>query len=258
MAAIKEFKQIKYDSIPRGVSLVIPYTVLRFDKKKSDPVGDILDFEKNHQYFYGDKIKVEIAENICYFQAKRTFTSKDVFSLKEDNWESIGSYSPYDLSNKVLMFTVKKEQYDAKSYTRDTLPTTYNTEIRDESAVMGIEDSNIFRITIDCDNPTAGEISPLWVNNGNGMKEVFHGMYGADPTLGETFFRIPKRCTFIDPGPYFFDIRVLHKKETYIGDLRENQAFLHVTGNLQIYGTPTNRASIFNPFVYDALQPPTL
>lgn len=158
--------------------------------------------------------------------------------------------TPYDLRNCILMFTVKKEVYDGIATTRDELPTTYNEQIRDESSVIGLGYNDLFRVTIDCDDPTAGEIAPLWVNNGNGMKEVFHGMYGADPTLGEVFFRIPKRCTFVDPGSYNFDIRIMHKEKQQIGALEENRTYLHVFGYLDIYGTPNNRGSVFSPWVH--------
>lgn len=255
MGAIKESKQVKYDAIARGTSANIPYIVLNFNKKIEDPNGDFPSFEKNHNYLQGDIIEVEIAENKCYFKALKDFISKETFTLKGDYWKAIGQYSPYDLSNKILLLTVKKKQFDGKSDERDELPTTYNMAIRDESSLTGITYDNLFRITIDCDNKDEGEISPLWVNNGNGMKEVFHGMYGADPTLGMTTFRIPKRCTFVDPGSYYFDIRIMHKREQKIGNLRENPTFLHVFGFLDIYGTPTNRASAFSPFVYDALNP---
>ena len=249
MAAIKESKQIRYDAIPRGSTYFIPYFVLRQNSDAQDPTGNIKEWEPDKEYNTGDIIHVTLQSYDFYFRATETVPATKIFSLAGNFWEPVGKNAPYDLSGNILLLTAKKESHDGLEETRNKKPTTYWKQLRDVSAENGMDDA-IFRITIDCDNKTAGEIAPLWVNEGAGFIEVFHGMYGADPTLGEATFRIPKKATFVDPGSYYFDIRIMKKQSQQIGYQAENPVYLQAFGYLDIYGTPTNRSTAFNPFIY--------
>lgn len=244
--AIKETRQIRYDALARGTTNFVPYWVVSQNDDVNDPTGNINDWQKETEYKIGDQVKIPFNKDHFYLECIEDHTSLDAINL--DHWKVIGEYIPYNLQGCILMFTVKKKAYDADEYSRTSTPTTYWKQLRDVSSENGMDDS-IFRITIDCDDPTAGEISPLWAREGNGFKEVFHGMYGADPKLGFTTFRIPKGCTFVDPGSYYFDIRIMLKSEQRIGDLLENTTYLQAFGYLDIYGTPNNRATTFNPFL---------
>ena len=249
MGAIKESKQVRYDAIPRGSTYFIPHFVVRQNESIKDPTTGFKDWEPNKEYKPGEVVHIVLQSHDFYFKATETVPAVETFSLAGNFWEPIGKNSPYDLSNSVLMLTAKKESYDGSEKIRTTKPTTYWKQLRDVSAANGMDDS-IFRITIDCDDKTAGEISPLWVNEGAGFIEVFHGMYGADPTLGEAVFRIPKQATFVDPGSYYFDIRIMKKQNQQIGYQAENPTYLLAFGYLDVYGTPTNRGTVFNPFIY--------
>lgn len=246
MAAVKETRQIRYDAIVRGTTNFIPFAVVNQDKDDKNPTGNASKWEANHEYKVGDIITMPFYEDTFYFQVNEDFTSQETFTQKF--LTPIGEYKPYNLNGSILMLTVKKKAYDGDEYIRTSKPTTYWKQLRDVSSENGMDDA-IFRITVDCDDPTAGEITPLWASEGNGFVEVFHGMYGANPELGEMTFRIPKKCTFIDPGSYYFDIRILQKQEQWVGRNSENPTYLLAFGYLDIYGTPNNRATTFNPYI---------
>lgn len=175
------------------------------------------------------------------------------FSLSRQNRRT-GVITPYNLQGSILTLTAKSELFDGdikakqKAYDPEAQPEdleAYKNMLIDKTAAEGLENS-VFRITVDCDDPTSGAIAPLWVSesDGWGEKEVFHGMYGDDPKEGAMIFRIPKTCTFIDPGTYYFDIRIIFKQERTIGDISENPSYLLTYGTFDIYGTPTNRAVV--------------
>lgn len=175
------------------------------------------------------------------------------FNLSRQNRHT-GIITPYNLEGTILMLTVKSDEYDgdlaakAKAYdhsAKEEDKIAYEKMLRDETSAEGMG-NYIFRVTIDCDDPSTGAIAPLWVSksDGWGEKEVFHGMYGDDPKEGSVIFRIPKKCTFVDPGTYNFDIRIIFKQERVIGDISENPAYLLTYGTFDIYGTPNNRATL--------------
>lgn len=184
-------------------------------------------------------------EAIKYDSVARGTSLTVPFYLSRQN-RLTGNITPYNLQGSILFLTVKDKEFDGDSTEKSkTNKDKYREMLRDESSVEGLDDF-VFRVTVDCDNPTQGNIPPAWANGANGTKEVFHGMYGADPKDGMCVFRIPKRMTFVDPGKYYFDIRIMHKAERTIGSLKENPTYILARGSFEIYGTPTNRASNFD------------
>lgn len=193
-------------------------------------------------------------EPIVWDSVPRGNSATMPFNLSRQNRHT-GIITPYNLEGSILMLTVKKDEYDgdsvakAKALDPKAKPETkeaYEKALRDDTAVEGMGDF-VFRITVDCDDPSTGAIAPLWAVDSDldwGAKEVFHGMYGDDPKEGSMIFRIPKKCTFIDPGTYNFDVRIIFKQERVIGDLTENPAYLLTYGTFDIYGTPNNRATL--------------
>lgn len=198
-----------------------------------------------------DRPKLKL-EPIVWDAVPRGNSATLPFSLARQNRKT-GVITPYNLEGSILMLTVKSEMFDGdlkakqKAYdpeAEDDDKALYKAMLQDKTAAEGLEDA-VFRITVDCDDPTTGAIPPLWVSesDGWGEKEVFHGMYGDDPKEGKMIFRIPKTCTFVDPGKYNFDIRIIFKQERTIGDISENPSYLLTYGTFEIYGTPTNRGA---------------
>ena len=186
-----------------------------------------------------------VIEPITYDAVARGTSFTLPFYLSRQN-RLTGNITPYNLQGSILFLTVKDKEFDGDSTEKGkTNKDKYREMLRDETSVEGLDDF-VFRVTVDCDNPTQGNIPPAWANGANGTKEVFHGMYGEDPKDGMCVFRIPKRMTFVDPGKYYFDIRIMHKAERTIGSLKENPTYILARGSFEIYGTPTNRASNFD------------
>lgn len=186
-----------------------------------------------------------VIEPIMYDAVARGTSFTLPFYLSRQN-RLTGNITPYNLQGSILFLTVKDKEFDGDSTEKGkTNKDKYREMLRDETSVEGLDDF-VFRVTVDCDNPTQGNIPPAWANGANGTKEVFHGMYGEDPKDGMCVFRIPKRMTFVDPGKYYFDIRIMHKAERTIGSLKENPTYILARGSFDIYGTPTNRASNFD------------
>ena len=151
-----------------------------------------------------------------------------------------GEYVPFNLEGRAVVMTVKKKQYDGVNpydeLTGDPerdqkLINTWHAQLRDETAGNeGYSDLDkdlipagfnpwdkdyLFRITIDCDDPSEGASGPkderyIWQNN-------FQGMYGMDPADGKVVFRLSKKMTMLKPGDYYFDIRVMEKMHKQIG-----------------------------------------
>lgn len=145
--------------------------------------------------------------------------------------------TPYDLTGKLLVLTVKKNQCDGDS--------TKISELTDESAITSqLSENYDFKITIDCDDPTEGTAGPsddsaVWKNN-------YQGMYGQDPKEGKAIFRLSKKMTFIAPGEYFFDVRIMDKSKTVIGQIVECKDWCPILGTFEIFGTPTNRTAAYD------------
>lgn len=186
-------------------------------------------------------------EPIVWDSVPRGNSATMPFRLTKQNRHS-GLVIPYNLTGAILMLTVKSDLYDGTTtdkHKTDKIEdvVAYNKMLRDDTSVEGLGDF-VFRVTIDCDDMTTGEIAPLWVTSKDwGAKEVFHGMYGEDARNGEVVFRIPKQMTFVDPGTYNFDIRIMFKQERRIGAIQENPAYLLCQGTFDIYGTPNNRST---------------
>ena len=84
-----------------------------------------------------------------------------------------------------------------------------------------------------------GEVRYNWQNN-------YQGMYGMDPAEGKVVFRITKKMTMIKPGIYYFDVRLMEKDSKQIGMIRECRDWAPIFGSLEIQGTPTNRATVYD------------
>lgn len=200
-----------------------------------------------------DRPKVQM-EPIVWDAVPRGNSATMPFRLSKQSRRT-GNIIPYNLQGSVLMLTVKKDLFDgdSKQKAKAMDPQAeiedielYNKQLKDETAIDGMGDM-IFRITVDCDDPTKGATAPLWVTSEDwGAKEVFHGMYGDDPKDGQMVFRIPKKMMFIDPGTYNFDIRILFKQDRTIGELHENPAYLLTYGTFEVYGSPNNRSTYQN------------
>lgn len=155
------------------------------------------------------------------------------FSRKDSN----GNITPYDLTGKLLVLTVKKKEFDGTDGDEE--------ELKDFSAVTSqLSEDYDFKITIDCDDPSEGTQGPqddsaVWKNN-------YQGMYGQDPTEGKAVFRLTKKMTMIQPGDYNFDIRIMDKSRSIIGQVTECKDWCPVLGTLTIQGTPTNRTAAYD------------
>jgi hypothetical protein len=140
---------------------------------------------------------------------------------------SDGTTSPYDLTGKLLVLTVKKKEYD--------------DDLQDATAEKSLIDNYNFKITIDCDDSTNGLSGPS--DSSTVWKDNYQGMYGQDPTSGKAIFRLTKKMTLIDPGEYNFDIRMLEKEKSVIGQVTECRDWMPIFGSFEIQGTPGNRVA---------------
>lgn len=159
---------------------------------------------------------------------------------------------PFDLTGRMVMLTVKRKEYDGVVGSK-----TQEIEVKDESTPdsdiirslqrdpTGPWDKDyLFRITIDCDDPSEGADGPAddwypWQNN-------YQGMYDMDPADGRVVFRITKKMTMIKPGTYYFDIRMMEKVHKQIGMIQECRDWAPIFGMFDIQGTPTNRAPMYD------------
>lgn len=217
----KPLKLIKYDTITRGTNDFIPVTFMRevaVDPATGDPLEE-------------------------------------------------PTLVPFNLEGRVVMMTVKaadwdgtnpinelngKEEHDTK------LLVQWQTELKDESTPTNDLDRSLneytgagpwdkdylFRIFIDCDDPGEGAEGSKdnryqWQNN-------YQGMYDMDPKEGRVVFRLTKKMTMIKPGTYYFDIRLMEKMHKQIGMISESRDFAPIFGQLDIQGTPTNRATTYD------------
>lgn len=174
---------------------------------------------------------------------------------------------PFDLQGRVVMMTVKAKEWDGtnpidqlngkEEHDRPFL-VQWRKELKDESTPTNDLDRSLneytaegpwdkdylFRIFVDCDDPSEGAEGPVddryqWQNN-------YQGMYDMDPAEGRVVFRLTKKMTMIKPGLYFFDVRIMEKMHKQIGMIRESRDFAPLFGQLEIQGTPTNRATTFD------------
>lgn len=174
-------------------------------------------------------------------------------------------YVPFNLEGRVVMMTVKKKEYDGSNPSEsfngkpahdEPLVIKWKTELKDESTPLTDFDRDLqpapgpwgedylFRIFIDCDDPSEGSDGPVddrypWQNN-------YQGMYDMKPEDGRVVFRITKKMTMIKPGSYYFDIRLMEKMHKQIGMIRECRDWAPVFGEFEIQGTPTNRATVYD------------
>lgn len=219
--ARKTLKPIRYDTIIRGTNDFIPVTFLRevtVDPKTGEPLDE-------------------------------------------------PTMVPFNLEGRVVMLTVKAKEWDGSNPVEDLngkeehdqkLLEQWQTELRDESTPTTDVDRSLneytkqgpwnkdylFRILIDCDDPSEGAQGPVdpryqWQNN-------YQGMYDMDPANGRVVFRLTKKMTMIKPGIYYFDIRMMEKMHKQIGMIRESRDWAPIFGELEIQGTPTNRATVFD------------
>lgn len=204
--ARKALKTIKYDTIQRGTNDFIPVTFLR-------------------QVAVDPETGKPLSEPIMV---------------------------PFDLTGRAVMLTVKRKEFDGTAGSA-----AQEKELKDESTpdsdiIRSIQSDPIgpwdkdylFRITIDCDDPSEGASGPAddryqWQNN-------YQGMYGMDPADGRAVFRITKKMTMIKPGTYYFDIRLMEKMHKQIGMIQESRDWAPIFGTLVIQGTPTNRSAVYD------------
>lgn len=163
--------------------------------------------------------------------------TNDYIPVSFSKKDSEGNVTPYDLTGKLLVLTAKKKEYDGDI--------NKTKELEDDSAVTSQINENFdFKITIDCDDETEGSNGPsddkdVWKNN-------YQGMYGQDPKEGKAIFRLSKKMTMIEPGEYFFDIRIMDKSKTTIGQIVECKDWCPILGQFEIQGTPTNRTAAYD------------
>lgn len=161
-------------------------------------------------------------------------------------------FVPFDLTGRLAIMTVKAKEYDGLHTSND-----WQIELKDESTPPSNIDRTIengplspwdgdwlWRITIDCDDPTEGAEGPVdkkyhWENN-------YQGMYGMNPKEGRVVFRITKKMTMVKPGTYYFDVRIMEKMQKQIGMVRESRDWAPIIGTFEIQGTPTNRSAVFD------------
>ena len=106
---------------------------------------------------------------------------------------------------------------------------------------ISLIDNYNFKITIDCDDSTNGLSGPS--DSSTVWKDNYQGMYGQDPTSGKAIFRLTKKMTLINPGEYNFDIRMLEKEKSVIGQVTECRDWMPIFGSFEIQGTPGNRVA---------------
>lgn len=221
--ARKSPKALKYDEIVRGTNDYIPVSFMRqvwVDPKTGEPLPDY-------------------------------------------------KYVPFDLTGRAVVLTVKKKEFDGVSPVNDyngkeehdkKLKDAWDKQLVDETAGNdGVSDIDrtiqydtagpwdkdyLFRITIDCDDPSEGASGPederyFWQNN-------YQGMYGQDPRDGYVVFRFSKKMTMMKPGTYYFDIRLMEKMHKQIGMLEECRNWMPISGTFELVGTPTNRTAIYD------------
>lgn len=172
---------------------------------------------------------------------------------------------PLNLEGRVVMLTVKQKEWDGSNpvdrlngrEAHDApLIAQWKKELKDESTPVTDFDRELqpapgpwdedylFRVFIDCDDPGEGAQGPIdgryqWQNN-------YQGMYDMDPAEGRVVFRLTKKMTMIKPGTYYFDVRLMEKMEKQIGMIRECRDWAPILGELEIQGTPTNRATVYD------------
>lgn len=172
---------------------------------------------------------------------------------------------PLNLENRAVLLTVKPKEYDGVNPTDKfngkeahdrALIEQWKKELQDQSTQISDLDRGLnpmpgpwetdylFRILIDCDDPTEGEAGP--VDNRYNWQNNYQGMYGMDPAEGKVVFRITKKMTMIKPGIYYFDVRLMEKDSKQIGMIRECRDWAPIFGSLEIQGTPTNRATVYD------------
>ena len=163
--------------------------------------------------------------------------TNDYIPVSFSRKDSEGNITPYDLTGKLLVLTAKSKEYDGEDGSE--------RELSDDSAATSqISDNYDFKITIDCDDETEGSSGPedssnIWKNN-------YQGMYGQDPKEGKAVFRLTKKMTMIKPGDYYFDIRIMDKSKSTIGQISECKDWCPVLGTFTIQGTPTNRTAAYD------------
>lgn len=159
---------------------------------------------------------------------------------------------PFDLTGRLAIMTVKKKEYDGTYDSKDwqkelmdqSTPTSDIDRTLEDSPLSPWDQDYLWRITIDCDDPTEGAAGPTdkkyhWENN-------YQGMYGMSPKEGRVVFRITKKMTMIKPGVYYFDVRIMEKMQKQIGMIRESRDWSPVLGTFEIQGTPTNRSAVYD------------
>lgn len=198
---------------------------------------------------------------------RQVFVDPETGKPVED--QTNGIIVPFNLENRAVVLTVKKSQYDGVNPYDDLngdvehdapFIKNWQEELKDNLAGNeGNSDINraiqldktgpwnkdyLFRIIIDCDDPTDGANGPtderyIWQNN-------YQGMYGMKPQDGKVVFRFTKKMTMMKPGDYYFDVRLMEKEHKQIGMLRESRDWAPILGMLTIEGTPTNRFAMFD------------
>lgn len=176
-------------------------------------------------------------------------------------------YVPFNLEGRAALLTVKPVEYDGvnpweelngkpahdeplqeawKQQLADIAlqPSDLDRGLNEYTAGGPWGEDYLFRILVDCDDPGEGVTGPVddryqWQNN-------YQGMYDMDPADGRVVFRLTKKMTMIEPGFYYFDIRLMEKMHKQIGMIRESRDFAPILGMLEIQGTPTNRAAVFD------------
>lgn len=185
--------------------------------------------------------------------------TNDYIPVKIQRQDSLtGQITPRDLTGMIAILTVKPKQYDGvrptltgKPTKDDQLIADWHAELSDESSSLtdmtGWERDALWRITVDCDDPSEGlegpkgdytpqliASQPVWSNN-------YQGMYGKDPKEGEVIFRLSKKMTMVRPGTYFADVRLMEKRKSAIGEIVECRDWMPVMFEIPIVGSPTNR-----------------
>lgn len=224
--ARKAVKQFQYDSIIRGTNDFIPVTFMR--QVSVDPsTGEPLDEPT--------MVPFDLTGRVA------------VLTVKQKEWD--GSNPASRLNGKPahdepLLMAWKKELMD-----RSTPETDFDRSINPAPGPWG--EDYLFRIFIDCDDPSEGAAGPQgdnrydWQNNYQGMYNINKDT-PMDPTLGQVIFRLTKKMTMIKPGTYSFDIRLMEKMKKQIGMIRECRNWAPIFGMLDIQGTPTNRTVVYD------------
>lgn len=125
--------------------------------------------------------------------------------------ESDGTLTPLSLVGYKVAMTVKSSVYDMSA---------------DDSTASSGYDNALWKIDIDCDNPT--------------------DMHGIDPAEGKVLFAMPKQANWITPGTYNIDIVVENKTS--------HRTTTVMLGTIEIQGHPTNRLTTDTPDSYSDLE----